>query len=129
MAARQPGGARLRRLADDVVVCARVTEARSLWQRFRGLMLRSSLAPDEGLWLRDSSIHMMFMRFPIDALFLSRADASGGRRVVAIRHRLPPWTGLVLPVRDAEGVVELPAGTLARHGVAKGDVVALEARG
>ena len=44
-----------------------------------------------------------------------------------VREDLPPWRGLVLPVRGAEGVVELPAGTLAGLGVRVGDEVVLEA--
>ena len=49
----------------------------SFSQRFLGLMGRGSMDADEGLYLRTSSIHMMFMRFPIDALFVDKADADG----------------------------------------------------
>jgi uncharacterized membrane protein (UPF0127 family) len=69
---------------------------------------------------------MMFMRFPIDALFVSKADERGLRSVVALRPDLPTWRGIVMPVRGAEGVVEMPAGTLARTGVVKGDAVIFE---
>lgn len=108
------------------MLCERVREARGLWGRFRGLMLRPQLDQGEGLYLRTNSIHMLFMRFAIDALFLSPPDRDGTRRVVALRHALPPWRGLVLPVRDAEGVVELPSGTLHREGVEPGQLVRLE---
>ena len=51
------------------------------------------------LWLPDSNgIHMMFMRFPIDAVFLGRPDAAGARPVVSVHRALRAWTGLV-PVR------------------------------
>jgi uncharacterized membrane protein (UPF0127 family) len=43
-----------------------------------------------------------------------------------MRRELPPWRGIVLPVRGAEGVIEMPAGTLARHAVADGDEVVFE---
>jgi hypothetical protein len=98
----------------------------SFLQRFRGLMGRDSLPEGEGLFLPTSSIHMMFMRFPIDALFLSGEDGRGARRVVGIRENLPPWRGVVMPVRGAKGVVELPAGTLASRGVGPDDVVVFE---
>lgn len=107
--------------ADGVPVAARVTLARSFWGRFRGLMGRASLATDEGLHLPVNSIHMLFMRFPIDALFLDAPDDEGVQRVVAVRPGLRPWTGLVLPVGGATGVVELPAGAIARTGVVIGD--------
>jgi uncharacterized membrane protein (UPF0127 family) len=118
---------RLRRPADGVVVCERVSMGDSFSERFMGLMGRASLAEDSGLWLRTSSIHMMFMRFPIDALFVGRIDAGGSRRVVAMREHLRPWRGIVLPIRGADAVIELPAGSLARHGVAVDDRLILEA--
>ena len=80
----------------------------------------------EGLYLPDSSIHMMFMRFPIDALFMADPGVDGGRRVVGMREHLPPWRGLVMPVRGAQGVVELPAGTLSRYQVSIGDTFVIE---
>ncbi len=95
-------------------------------QRFLGLMGRRSLEDGEGLYLATSSIHMFFMRFAIDALFVADPGAGGTRRVVGIREHLPPWRGLVLPVRGAQGVIELPAGTLGVHAVQLGDEVIFE---
>jgi hypothetical protein len=116
----------VRRVHDDVVVCEHLTMGETFVQRFMGLMGRASLAPGEGLYLATSSIHMMFMRFAIDALFLSGPAADGRRRVVGMRPHLPPWRGLVLPVRDARAVIELPAGRLAATGVRMGDEVVIE---
>ena len=67
---------------------------------------------------------MFFMRFAIDAVFLGKPEA-GGRRVVAAKRRLRPWIGLVPLVRAANGVLELPAGTIAATGTEVGDVVQL----
>jgi uncharacterized protein len=120
------GQMRLRRTHDGKVICDELVLGESFWQRFRGLMGRSSMADGEGLYLPDNSIHMMFMRFPIDALFVSRADDEGRRTVVRARAQLPAWRGIVMPVRGAEGVVEMPAGTLARHGVSEGDTITFE---
>jgi hypothetical protein len=117
---------RLRRLTDDAVICDQLLLGESFWQRFRGLMGRASMAEGEGLYLPSNSIHMMFMRFRIDALFVSPADVKGGRSVVSMRPDLPAWRGIVLPVGGAEGVVEMPAGSLARLGVAEGDQLVFE---
>jgi uncharacterized protein len=114
---RAPGGG---------VIAHRVDQAVGFWARFRGLMGRASLEPGTGLYLADASIHMFFMRFPIDALFVGAPDPGGRRRVVAVRPDLPPWRGLVMPVKGAVGVVELPAGTLATAGVQPGDEVVFE---
>jgi uncharacterized membrane protein (UPF0127 family) len=121
-----------RNVTRDSVLAGSVEDAAGLWGKFMGLMGRASLAPDAGLWLPDSNgIHMMFMRFPIDAVFVSRPDPSrdGARAVVALRERLPAWRGLVPLVRGAHGVLELPAGTIAASGTAVGDLVALEPLG
>ena len=109
-------------LAEDVEV------AGSVWARFKGLMLRPSLAAGRGLWLPgDNGIHMFFMRFAIDAVFLGKPDASadGARRVVAAKRGLRPWTGMVPLVAAANGVLELPAGTIDATGTEVGDVVHL----
>lgn len=118
---------RVRRTSDDVIVCQRLSLGTSFMERFLGLMGRRTLPDGDGLFLKTSSIHMMFMRFPIDALFVGTAADDGARKVVAMRGQLPPWRGLVMPIRGAEAVVELPAGTLARHSVVVDDVVVFEA--
>jgi len=101
--------------------------ATSFGGRFMGLMGRAALPPGGGIWLRPgSSIHMLFMRFPIDAVFLAKPAADGGRRVVAVHANLRPWTGVVWWARGADGCLELPAGTAAASGTAPGDVVALK---
>ena len=99
--------------------------ATSLWGRFMGLMGRRSLPAGHGLWLGGNGIHMMFMRFPIDAVFLGRPAPDGLRPVVSVHRGLRPWTGLVPLVRGAEGVLELPVGTIDASGTARGDVVRL----
>ena len=120
------GRLRLRREGDDAIICHHLVLGESFMQRFRGLMGRASMPEGEGLYLPANSIHMMFMRFPIDALFVSEADAEGRRSVVSLRSDLPTWRGIVMPVRGAEGVVEMPAGTLENHGLAEGDMVVFE---
>ncbi|MEA2623025.1 MAG: uncharacterized protein QOH61_1935 [Chloroflexota bacterium] len=113
----------------DAVAAATVASAGSFWGRFRGLMGRGSLPAGEGLYIPGNSIHMFFMRFPIDALFVSGPDASGARQVVACRPNLRPWTGIVMPVRGAAGVVELAAGAIERGGLQAGATVLFEAAG
>ena len=99
----------------------------SFWARFRGLMGRSSLAAGSGLWLPGSpSIHMLFMRFPIDCVFLGAEGPDGSRRVVGLRRALRPWIGVVWWVRGGAGVIELPVGAIDASGTQLGDVVAIE---
>ncbi|MEO5939916.1 MAG: DUF192 domain-containing protein, partial [Candidatus Limnocylindrales bacterium] len=116
-----------RNVSRGTVLAAELESADSLWAKFMGLMGRASLAPGGGLWLPASNgIHMMFMRFAIDAVFVGKPDADGARPVVSIHERLPAWRGLVPLVRGAHGVLELPAGTIAASATVVGDRIALE---
>ena len=76
---------RARRTRDDAVICERLEIADSALKRMIGLMGRERLEPDAGLYIDTNSIHMLFMRFPIDALFLSAPGPDGSRRVVSMR--------------------------------------------
>jgi uncharacterized membrane protein (UPF0127 family) len=118
---------RARNLTRDSALAERVEVAASLWAKFMGLMGRAELAPGAGLWLPDSNgIHMFFMRFPIDAVFLGRPGDGGVRPVVSVHRDLPPWRGIVPLSRRAHGVLELPAGTIDATGTQVGDLVALD---
>ncbi|WP_196189183.1 DUF192 domain-containing protein [Conexibacter sp. W3-3-2] len=101
---------------DGTVVVARCAVAQTPWTRLRGLLGRE-LAADAGLWIRPAaSIHMFFMGYPIDAVFLDRED-----RVVRIVADLAPWR--TASCRGARTVVELPAGTAARVGLREGETL------
>ena len=114
--------------ADGRVVCDRCTVADRPLARLRGLLGRRELPAGEGLLLRPTpSIHTWFMRFPIDAVFVGKgADATAPKSVLSVHRGLRPWTGLVPMIRGAEGVLELPVGTIERTGTAVGDAVVLE---
>ena len=104
------------------VLAEQLESADSLWAKFRGLMGRPALADGSGLWLPGSNgIHMMFMRFAIDAVFVGNPEADGSREVLAVRRALPPWRGIVWLVRGANGTLELPVGTIDRSQTAVGD--------
>ncbi len=102
-----------------ITVAERVAEAHGLRARTRGLMLRGALGPGEGIDIRPcSSIHMMFMRFAIDAVFCDRDF-----RVTKVARSVRPWLGIAFGGRAAWGVVELAAGAANR--VKRGDVLVL----
>jgi uncharacterized protein len=99
--------------ADGTVVCARCAVADKPWTRMRGLLGRASLAADEGMLFRPAgSIHMFFMRFPIDAVFCTRE-----LEVIDVERGLQP--GKTAARKGAKVVVELAAGAAA--GVRPGD--------
>jgi uncharacterized membrane protein (UPF0127 family) len=92
----------------------RVELAEGLADRFLGLMGRAALDEDCGMFFpRCSSIHMFFMRFPIDAVYVDT-----DRRVRKIVADLKPWRLSWCPA--AYGVLEAPAGWAARVGLSEG---------
>jgi uncharacterized membrane protein (UPF0127 family) len=108
----------LRRADNGSVVCAKCELAETFWTRFRGLMGRSSLPADEGLLFdRTGSIHMFFMRFPIDVVF---CDAE--LRVVKVISGLKPWR--TAAARRAKVTIELSQGAAA--GLEPGDDLTLD---
>lgn len=101
-----------------VAVVAHVEVADGVMSRFLGLMFRAELPAGHGLALRPcNSIHMFFMRFPLDVLFVD-----GDGRVLRVLDTIRPWRASTL-VRGARAAIELPAGTASRTGVVPGTVV------
>jgi uncharacterized membrane protein (UPF0127 family) len=88
----------------------------SLWGRGRGLLGRGGLKPGEGIVINPcNSVHMFFMRFAIDVVYLDRRD-----RVVKTVHNLRPFA-VSMGGRSAHHAVELPAGTLSQTQTRPGD--------
>lgn len=89
-----------------------------------GLMFRRRLDSGRGMWIQPcNGIHMFFMNFPIDAIFLD-----GAQRVVRVCERLGRWRVVPL-VLGARSVVELPAGTVSGLRLPKGEQLAIEPAG
>ena len=86
--------------------------------RGRGLMFASDLPDGGGLVLDPcNSIHMFFMRFPLDIIFVSKDG-----RVVFMYRGIRPWRMGRL-VRGARMAIELPEGVIGRSGTQVGDSV------
>jgi uncharacterized protein len=103
------------RREDGSLVCERCVLADTALTRSRGLLGRRDLASGEGILLKPaSSVHMAFMRFAIDAVFLDRDLC-----VLKIAADLKPWRAA--GKRGAKAVLEIPAGAAARRGLSVGD--------
>jgi uncharacterized membrane protein (UPF0127 family) len=110
---------RLVREDDHRVVCEGCDAADTFLTRLRGLLGKRALPQGQGLLLHPaSSIHMFFMRFPIDAVFLDRE-----LRVVAVRSNLAPWR--VAAVSGSRYVLELAAGEAEHAGLRPGHKLVL----
>ncbi len=90
-------------------VIATVQKADSGWAQGWGVLGRRALPVGEGLWLPGvASVHTLFLRFPLDLLFLDREF-----RTVQMATQTPAWRWLVR-APGACHTVELGAGTLAQ---------------
>lgn len=93
----------------------------SLWDRFRGLMLRRGVEEGGGILLTgSSSIHSFFMRFRFDAIF---TDNEG--RVTKVVHAMKPWR-IAFGGKGAKATLELAAGVAERTGTVEGDRLVFE---
>ena len=104
----------------NTVLGQKIRVASSLFDRAIGLLGTSYLSPGEGLWLKPCrSIHTLFMRYPIDALFLDAEDRVVGRQTLS-PWRFSKW------FRKTRSVVELAAGALDPSGTTTGDRIVFE---
>jgi len=101
-------------IVEGAVMCEHCVVADRMLSRMRGLLGRRGLDSGEGLLIRPApSIHTFFMRFPIDAVFLSRDG-----EVLKIAENVGPWR--TRSSRRAFAVLELAAGEATRRGLAVG---------
>jgi uncharacterized membrane protein (UPF0127 family) len=102
------------------VIAENIIIADKFWARMRGLMGKKELKYDEGLLLVPcNAVHMMFMRFPIDVLFLDKDFV-----VVKIIDKMRPWRTSPI-VRGAYQVIELNAGTAKAKEIFAGDIMSI----
>jgi len=100
-------------------VARQVRVARSFWARGRGLMFAHGMPDGSGLVIDPcSSIHMFFMRFPLDVIYLNKDD-----RVVRIQQNIRPWRIGPVHTSGARYVIELPIGSIERSRTAVGDIM------
>ena len=99
-----------------------------LSSRLRGLMFTDALAVQDDLGVRDglvidpcNSIHMCFMRYAIDVIFVDAEDA-----VVGQVENIQPWRFTKI-YWDARRAIELPSGRIAETDTHVGDTLEFQA--
>ena len=88
----------------------------TFFARFKGLQLRRDFPGGCGLLIKPcNSIHMFFMRFPIDVVFIDVNNT-----ILYIEESIKPWK-ISKVVSKSKCVLELPAGTVSTTGTKPGD--------
>ena len=108
-------------VSKGTIVAEQARKAESFWMRLVGLMGRRRLKEGEGLLLSPcSSVQTLFMRFPIDVIFVDREA-----KVVKVAPAVAAFR-VAFGGRGARDALEVAAGTAARSDTAVGDRLAVE---
>lgn len=105
----------MKAVINNSAVIKNIKRADTFKTRLIGLLDRKSIDPDEGLLLmRCTSIHCFFMKFTIDAVYLSKD------MVVLYKETVKPWKiGKI--VKNCAHVLELHEG--ASKNISVGDII------
>ena len=111
----------LRNKSRNILLSEKVEIANTSAKRARGLMFRRKFdralifnLPTESRAY--ASLHMLFVFFPIDVLFLD-----GNKRVVDIKRNFKPFSLNYTPKKASKYVVELPLGRIKK--TKQGDIL------
>lgn len=99
----------------------KIEKADTFFKRLRGLIGRKNLPQGYGLMIVPcNSIHMLFMKFDIDAIFIDKNFV-----IKKIVENVKTWTGLAFCF-GAWAVVEVSAGEASRLNLAVGQKLEVE---
>ena len=105
----------------NTIIAQKGEIARTFFSRMTGLLNRSALLSGEALIItRCQSIHMFFMRFPIDAIFVDKHNC-----VTGLVPNLKPFQLSPIFFRS-KYVIETPQGTIVQTKTSFGDKIELE---
>ena len=92
----------------NILIAEQAFLADNFWSRMKGLLGRKKLSDGEALIItKCQSIHMFFMRFSIDAIFVNKEH-----RVVGLVENIQPFR-LSRFFFGSSYVIELKSGTIA----------------
>jgi uncharacterized protein len=105
---------------NQTILADRALLADNFWASLKGLMGQTALPSGSGLLLTPcQSVHTMFMRFPIDVIFI---DKNG--KILHLIESMKPWR-ISKHLTKSRSVLELPAGTIAATATKLGDTVVI----
>jgi uncharacterized membrane protein (UPF0127 family) len=108
-------------LTRGATIASRIVIAQNPWQRMKGLLGAKDFPQGDALVITHcNSIHMFFMKFPIDVIFCDQQD-----KVVGLCSNIKPF--YLSPVYfKASYAIELPTGTITASKTQIGDQIDLK---
>lgn len=125
---KKTGVVKVLSLKNQALIADKVNVAECFMDRLRGLIGKAGLVPGQGmLFPQCNNIHMWFMQFPIDVVFLRKAskpakeDGSVSWIVTSAHEKVRPWR--IRPLMDfkASETLELPSGSIRQFAIEPGD--------
>ena len=112
---------RILNTTQNKIIVDKVVVADSFLSRMIGLLNHKTLPSTEALLITHcQSIHMFFMRFPIDAIFVGKNN-----KVVGLVYNIKPFQ--LSPIFfKASFVIEVAVGVISKSKTALGDTLAFE---
>lgn len=109
------------------VIASDVEFAEGIISQSKGLMFRKNITERYALVFilptpRSVSVHMLFVFFPIDVLFLDT-----DQKILRVT-RLKSWTGLTKSPKNTKYIIEMSAGSIERHELIPGEIVKIDRR-
>ncbi|MFS0689342.1 DUF192 domain-containing protein [Sporosarcina sp. 179-K 8C2 HS] len=105
-------------ISKTILLPFQIIRADTFWKRLTGLSGHKGPLINKGLHLIPcNSIHMFFIRHPIDVIFLNKSN-----RVIKTISYLRPWR-VVPPVKNAHSTLELPLGTVKAEKIRVDDTI------
>ena len=83
--------------------------ADSFFKRFKGLMFKKDIK--EGLFFSGNSVHMFFMKEPIDILILNKKS-----KIIGLYENAKPWRFAKIKTKG-KIIIELPQGSIQKHNI------------
>ena len=102
------------------IIASDMEFARSITSQTLGLMFRKNIKNDYALVFemrkpKRVSLHMLFVKFPIDVLFLDDS------KTITKIAQLNPWTGRASSGEKIKYIIEMPHGTILKTRLAVGE--------
>ena len=99
--------------------------AQSVLSQTLGVMVRENIQSDYALLFKmrkpkQVSLHMLFVGFPIDVLFLDES------KTITKTAQLSPWTGRVSSGEKVKYIIEMPDGAISKNDLAVGEQLSFE---
>ena len=108
----------IKNITKNITLATKVVLANTSLTRMRGLLGKASLEEDSALVILPcQSVHMFFMKFSIDVVFVNKDNV-----VVGLCSNIPPFAFSPIFWKSA-CAIELPTGTIERTKTEIGDLM------